>query len=62
MQIIVDICEGEDGRPEGTVQVAGQPGIRTFSGNLEFLARIEDLYRVDAGTAAGDTGLDDKER
>jgi hypothetical protein len=47
MEIIVDIRQGEDGRPAGTVRAAGQPDARPFSGNLEFLALVESLYRVD---------------
>jgi hypothetical protein len=46
VQIIVDIHEGEDGRPAGTVRAAGQAEARAFSGNLEFLALIESLYRA----------------
>ncbi len=56
MQIIVDIAEGEGGRPVGTIRAAGQPGVRSFSGNLEFLALVEDLYRVNTdrvGEASG---------
>ncbi len=45
MRIIVDIYEGEDGRPAGTVCAEGQPEVRSFSGNLEFLALVESLYR-----------------
>jgi hypothetical protein len=47
MEIIVNIEEGEDGRPAGTVRAAGRPGTRPFSGNLEFLALVESLYRAD---------------
>jgi len=47
MEIIVDIHQGEDGRPAGTVRVAGRPDARPFSGNLEFLALVESLYRAD---------------
>jgi hypothetical protein len=47
MEIIVDIHEGEDGRPEGTVRAAGSSDARSFSGNLEFLALVEGLYRAD---------------
>jgi hypothetical protein len=54
MEIIVDIRQGEDGRPEGTVRAAGRSNARSFSGNLEFLALVESLYRahdpVDLGT------------
>jgi hypothetical protein len=56
MQIIVDIAEGEGGRPVGTIRAAGQPGVRSFSGNLEFLALVEALYRVNADMAAAEPG------
>jgi hypothetical protein len=45
MEIIVNIEEGEDRRPTGTVRAAGRPDARPFSGNLEFLALVESLYR-----------------
>jgi hypothetical protein len=61
MQIIVDISEGEDGNPVGTIRAAGQPGSRQFSGNLEFLALVEDLYRVNADKAGKARGLNEKE-
>ncbi len=47
MRIIVDIYLGEDGRPTGTVRAEDQPHTLSFSGNMEFLALIESLYRVD---------------
>jgi hypothetical protein len=47
MEIIVNIEEGDDGRPAGTVRAAGRPDARPFSGNLEFLALVESLYRAD---------------
>jgi hypothetical protein len=47
MRIIVDIYQGEDGRPTGTVRAEGQPEGRSFSGNLEFLALVERLYQAD---------------
>ena len=47
MEIIVDIHQGDDGRSAGTVRAAGQPDARPFSGNLEFLALVESLYRAD---------------
>jgi hypothetical protein len=61
MQIIVDIAEGEGGRPVGTIRAAGQPGVRSFSGNLEFLALVEDLYRVNTDQAGEASGLNDTE-
>jgi hypothetical protein len=47
MEIIVNIYQGEDGRPAGTVRAADRPDARPFSGNLEFLALVESLYRDD---------------
>jgi hypothetical protein len=47
MRIIVDIYLGEDGRPAGSVRAEDQGDTRSFSGNLEFLALIESLYRDD---------------
>jgi hypothetical protein len=44
MEIIVEIHKGEDGRPTGSVRSATEAEGRPFSGNLEFLARVEDLY------------------
>jgi hypothetical protein len=61
MQIIVDIAEGEGGRPVGTIRAAGQPGVRSFSGNLEFLALVEDLYRVNTDRAGEASGLKETE-
>ena len=61
MQIIVDIAEGEGGRPVGTIRAAGQPGVRSFSGNLEFLALVEDLYRVNTDGTGEKSGLNEME-
>ncbi|HEX4431694.1 MAG TPA: hypothetical protein VHZ96_20665 [Frankiaceae bacterium] len=47
MQIIVDIREGENGRPVGTVRSSATAHALPFSGNLEFMALIERLYRID---------------
>jgi hypothetical protein len=47
MELIVDIHIGEDGRAAGTVRAVEQLEARTFSGNLEFLAVVESLYRPD---------------
>ena len=62
MEIIVEIQQGKDGRPAGTVRSAAQAVGRPFSGNLEFLALVEDLYLTDSTTPSGrhgDTGLTD---
>ena len=61
MQIIVDIAEGEGGRPVGTIRAADQPGVRSFTGNLEFLALVEALYRVNTDTAGEASGLNERE-
>ena len=61
MQIIVDISEGEDGRPVGTIRAAGELDVRSFSGNLEFLALVEALYRVNVAIAGEGAGLNNKE-
>ena len=58
VQIIVEISEGEDGRAVGTVRAAGESQARPFSGNLEFLALVESLYRIGADTAGQECRLD----
>jgi hypothetical protein len=47
MEIIIEIHQGEDGRPTGMVRAAGSSEVRPFSGNLEFLALVERLYLAD---------------
>ena len=44
MEIIVEIQLGEDGRAAGTVRAAHAAERRSFSGNLQFLALVEELY------------------
>jgi len=61
VQIIVDISLDENGRTVGTVRGAGDKHSRAFSGNLEFLALIEDLYRTDRD-ASGSDGSKEKEQ
>jgi hypothetical protein len=61
MQIIVEISEGEDGRAVGTVRAAGESQARPFSGNLEFLALIESLYRIGTETAGQEVSTNEKE-
>ena len=48
MHIIVDLAEGEGGRAVGTIRVAGQPEVRSFSGNLEF---THDRHRASSQTS-----------
>jgi hypothetical protein len=55
MEIIVDIHQGHDGRPAGTVRAKSSSEARPFSGNLEFLALIESLYRADDQSATPQT-------
>ena len=52
MEIIVEIHKGEDGRPTGTVRSATEAEGRPFSGNLEFLALVENLYLADTKPAS----------
>jgi hypothetical protein len=61
VQIIVEISKGEDGRAVGTVRARGESQARPFSGNLEFLALIESLYRIGADTAGPEAGPSVKE-
>jgi hypothetical protein len=51
MEIIVDIHQDQDGRAAGTVRAQGSSHARSFSGNLEFLALVESLYRADGQPA-----------
>jgi hypothetical protein len=64
MEIIVEIHKGEDGRPAGTVRTAAEAGGRPFSGNLEFLALVENLYLAETTPAPcipdDQAGLSDK--
>ncbi len=62
MEIIVEIHKGEDGRPAGTVRSPDERQGRSFSGNLEFLAVVEDLYLAEStspSVADDETGLTD---
>jgi hypothetical protein len=52
MEIIVEIHQGEDGRPVGTVRSTSQAEGRPFSGNLEFLALVENLYLAEPAPTA----------
>jgi hypothetical protein len=51
MEIIVEIHKGENGRPAGTVRSPDGRKGRSFSGNLEFLAMVEDLYLAESTTS-----------
>jgi hypothetical protein len=51
MEIIVEIHKGEDGRPAGTVRGADEARGRSFSGNLEFLGLVEELYLAEPSGA-----------
>jgi hypothetical protein len=59
VQIIVDISLDEDDRAVGTVRAVGHTQSRAFSGNLELLALIENLYRTGQDTPSG--GSNEKE-
>jgi hypothetical protein len=48
MEIIVEFHKGEDGRAAGTVRPVGEAKGRSFSGNLEFLALVEDLCQAES--------------
>ena len=61
MQIIVEISQDQDGRAVGTVRAVGETRVQPFSGNLEFLALIESLYRIGTETAGTPSGVSDKE-
>jgi hypothetical protein len=61
VQIIVEISKGKDGRAVGTVWTAGESQAQPFSGNLEFLALIESLYRIGAETPGQKAGSTEKE-
>ena len=61
VQIIVEISEGEGGRAVGTVRAAGKSQARAFSGNLEFLALVESLYRISTDPAGEESGPTEKE-
>jgi hypothetical protein len=64
MEIIVEIHKGEDGRPTGTVRSAGQAEAKPFSGNLEFLALVENLYLAESKPvpASSEVGQNDVKR
>jgi hypothetical protein len=63
MEIIVEIHIGEDGRPAGTVRSAHEAEGRSFSGNLAFLALVENLYLAESSAtpsvACDEAGLTD---
>jgi hypothetical protein len=63
MEIIIEIQKGEDGRPAGTIRSANAAERRSFSGNLQFLALVEDLYLGENSTTPSglydDAGVSD---
>jgi hypothetical protein len=56
MEIIVEIYKAKDGRSAGTVRAAHEAQGRSFSGNLAFLALVEDLYLGEDNTTPPATG------
>jgi hypothetical protein len=62
MQIIVEIQRGEDGRLAGTVRSVGQTEGRSFSGTLEFLSLVENLFPTQGnpGSSITDTSTSPK--
>jgi hypothetical protein len=53
MQILIDVTQGSAGRLTGAIALTGDGNPLPFSGNLELLARIEDLcHRPPPPTAA----------
>ncbi len=47
MQILLNVDQGSDGRLTGTATTAGIDVVLPFSGNLELLARVEELSTRD---------------
>jgi hypothetical protein len=45
VQILLDVDQASDGRLTGTAMLAGHCEGLPFSGNLELLARVEELSR-----------------
>jgi hypothetical protein len=56
VQIRLDIVQSAAGRLTGTLGVVGRNDVLPFSGNLELLARLEDL------TAESPASIDTAER
>ena len=55
VQILLDVDQAEDGRLSGTATLAGNDEGLPFSGNLELLARVEELSkRADPDQPIGD--------
>jgi hypothetical protein len=52
MEIFVEIHKGEDGRLAGTIRADNETEVRSFSGNLEFLALVEIFYLAEGTTSA----------
>jgi hypothetical protein len=55
VQILLDIDQASNGRLTGTAALAGHDEELPFSGNLELLARVEELSRrAHSDHSAGD--------
>jgi hypothetical protein len=46
VQILIDVDQAADGRLTGTAALVGEAETLPFSGNLELLARLEELART----------------
>jgi hypothetical protein len=55
MQILLDASQSPTGRLSGTARQAGTQHAISFSGTLELLAAIEELFRTGTGTGGGVT-------
>jgi hypothetical protein len=50
VRIHLDVAQSPDGRLSGTLGLIGRDQILAFSGNLELLARLEELTRRNTDT------------
>lgn len=46
VQILIELDQATDGRLTGSAGLMGEDGVLPFSGNLELLARVEELART----------------
>jgi hypothetical protein len=58
VQILLDVDQAENGRLSGKAMLAGHDEGLPFSGNLELLARVEELSRrADSDQPQGDDSV-----